>query len=67
MYKAHKCKHCGMLEGDHAALRLLCLKDGKVVNQTQMFEADPEKFTVYPNASRPRTPSEMMLDIGRNR
>lgn len=64
MFKAHKCKHCGKTERQHGAFLSECLRDGRIIAPAQTFQADPEKFTVYPNASRPRTTNELMAGIG---
>lgn len=65
MYKAHKCKHCGKTERHHGAFRQECLRDGRIIKPEQTFQADPEKFVVYPMAERPRTVTELMANIGR--
>jgi hypothetical protein len=65
MHVQHKCKHCGKTERHHGAFRSECLVNGRKVSDTQTFQADPEKFTVFALAPRPRTTTELMRNIGR--
>jgi len=66
MHKAHRCKHCGRGEGKHAAFTQECLRAGHVIKAGQKFEADPERFTVYPNAPKPRTVQQTFDSVFRS-
>lgn len=65
MHIQHKCKHCGKTERHHSYMKAQCIVGHKLVSETQVFEADPEKFTVFALAPRPRTATELMRNIGR--
>lgn len=65
MHVQHKCKHCGKTERNHTYFKAQCIVNHKMVSETQVFEADPEKFTVFALAPRPRTVTELMANIGR--
>lgn len=65
MHVQHKCKHCGKTEYKHSAFLSQCMRDGRVIAESQTFQADPEKFTVFALAPRPRSTDELMRNIGR--
>lgn len=67
MHKAFKCKHCGKTDRHHGYFKQECIVNGKKTVPEQTFEADPEKFVVYPIASAPRTVTELMSNIGGRR